>query len=58
MAFAAIPRLIERGDLAEHESVVVLSTSSGMKDPEFADEWLPPVRQITPSLAELERHLS
>jgi threonine synthase len=53
MAAAALPTLLERGLISADERIVVLISSSGLKDPDYAAESLGEVPSIAPDLDEL-----
>ena len=53
MAAAALPALLHRGLLRPDERTVVLLSSSGLKDPEYATEFLDEVPSIAPELDDL-----
>ena len=57
MAVAAIAPLVRRGSVASTDTTIVVSTSSGLKDPGYAREWLPPVPNINPDVTELDSAL-
>ncbi|TXK16964.1 pyridoxal-phosphate dependent enzyme [Homoserinibacter sp. GY 40078] len=52
---AVLPELVERGELTADQSVVLLGTSTGLKDVPTAAERLPAVSVIEPELAALDR---
>lgn len=54
ITLAALPELVKRGELGPQDSVVLLGTSTGLKDVGVTAELLPPVPEIGPSLRELE----
>lgn len=51
---AVLPALIARGDIRADESVVLLGTSTGLKDVATAAERLPAVQVIDPTIAALD----
>lgn len=53
-ALAALPPLVKRGELGPQDSVVLLGTSTGLKDVAATAALLDPVPAIGPSLGELE----
>ncbi|MCW2639275.1 MAG: threonine synthase [Dactylosporangium sp.] len=52
---AALHTLTERGVVSEHDTVVCVATSTGLKDIGATASLLPPVEVIEPDLAALER---
>lgn len=54
IALAVLPDLVKRGDLGRDDTVVLLGTSTGLKDVGATAELLPSVREIGPSLVELD----
>jgi threonine synthase len=52
---AALRTLTERGVVSEHDTVVCVATSTGLKDIGATASLLPPVEVIEPDLAALER---
>jgi len=54
----AVQRLLARGWIEAHESVVMIGTSSGLKDIDATASRLPPVPVIEPNLAALDASLA
>lgn len=54
IALAVLPELVKRGDLGPDDTVVLLGTSTGLKDVDATAGLLPPVPEIGPSLVELD----
>jgi threonine synthase len=55
MAVAAVEGLLQEGRLNVKETVVVLLTSTGLKDPAAVAEYLPPVPLVQPDVEDLAR---
>jgi threonine synthase len=54
IAFAAVPQLVKRGELGPDDTVVLIGTSTGLKDVGATAALLPPVPEISPTLADLD----
>jgi threonine synthase len=54
---AALPSLVKRGIVNERDTVVLLGTSTGLKDTESTRKWLPDVPVIEPTLEDVARWL-
>lgn len=54
ITLAVVPELVKRGEVGSDSVVVLLGTSTGLKDVGATAELLPPVATIGPSMAELE----
>jgi threonine synthase len=54
ITLGALPELVKRGELGPRDSVVLLGTSTGLKDVGATAELLPPVPEIGPTMRELE----
>jgi len=55
LSIAAIKRLVERGAINKDDVVVAWLTSSGLKDPEVMESYLPAIPLIEPTWADLTR---
>lgn len=58
ITYAVLPQLVERGLVSADESVVLLSTSTGLKDIPATAERLPAVPVVEPTLAALDEALA
>lgn len=54
ITLSVLPALVKRGELGPRDSVVLLGTSTGLKDVGVTAELLPPVPVIGPTMSELE----
>jgi threonine synthase len=54
ITLSVLPELVKRGELGPQDSIVLLGTSTGLKDVEATAELLPPVLEIGPTMTELE----
>ena len=54
ITLAVLPELVKRGEVGTDSTVVLLGTSSGLKDVHATAELLPPVTVIDPSLDALD----
>jgi threonine synthase len=54
ITISVLPELVKRGEIGPDSTVVLLGTSTGLKDVGATAELLPPVTVIGPSLAELD----
>ena len=53
ITLAALPELVKRGELGPQDCVVLLGTSTGLKDVGVTADLLPPVPEIGPSMSKL-----
>jgi threonine synthase len=54
ITLTVLPELVKRGDLGPDDTVVLLGTSTGLKDVGATAKLLPSVPEIGPSLVELD----
>lgn len=54
ITLSVLPELVKRAELGSRDSVVLLGTSTGLKDIGVTADLLPPVPEIGPSMSELE----
>lgn len=54
ITLSVLPEMVRRGELGPRDSVVLLGTSTGLKDVGVTAELLPPVPEIGPTMRELK----
>jgi threonine synthase len=54
ITLAALPDLVKRGHLGSEDTVVLLGTSTGLKDVDATAALLPPVPEIRATMADLD----